>query len=639
MLLLAPPPASPLAAAAFPDHADARVLYYLPPALAVAEASAQAGGGPDLLLLRYRGEGSAAAGGLLRFRLVLADLDPAALAAATAAGWEPREVSFDAARFRLVLRASLPGEADHSVDQAGDWKPAETAGRELAAPAAGLSAHEAELLANLLAGDGRNVLEVEAEMLYRGLVPGLPWLATADTAALRAALAGLLPDGPARADQVAAAFLSLPDPGPLAWRPLDANPGGSAPARDALLAETAARALETAALFRAGAADPAPSPWEPRTYRLVPAAAGEPASLAWDLAVPRQEARRHALSWSITGLLQGLDDEARRRVFPAVPDGSPFAAFDVHVVNQLPLDPAYLRKLAVDVRAPGPAGVPETHSFVFAEGGTSVARFASFHPAIGPLSLDVRLTATLAPAGGAGWPRVLSRNWTPGTGEPFVTVDRRAAGIDFVRVEAEPEVFARASAIDVAILPATAGSDAAPTAALASLTLIQASPAAWVALPGIDPESPLTARAVAHPPAGVEAEPLALFAGPLADRALRLAAWQLEVLAPERVAIVLPAETAARFPYVAVTVSAGEGAPEAVHTLDAGTPWTWSFFRASVFAPVRFRYRLDYVALDGDGRPLPIARTAWTDAAGTALTVAPPIPTPAVDPTPAPAQI
>ncbi|HSF43246.1 MAG TPA: hypothetical protein VLT87_25825 [Thermoanaerobaculia bacterium] len=579
---------------AFPDHLEERVLHVLPAAL---RAVATPDGDPDFFVLRYHGDFATASGGLLHLRL---ELEPPPVSGED--GREIRQVGFDGGRFRLVLRSLLEGDDA----EAGDWHPVSLAGREVAAPAVGLTPQEAQILETLLA-DGRSVVEVEVELGYRGLVPGMPWLVTADAAALAAQLAALLPAAPVRADGVVAAFLSLSagDAAPLRWRPL--ADGAEEPSRDAILAETALRALDR--LF-------VREPDEEPLYRLREDAAAGAATISWDLAPPRQERRRHTLSWSVSELHARLTDEAaRRRVFPVVTQVSPFAAVDVHVLNQVPFDPGYLRKVVVDVRYTGEAGVPEFRSFVF-DGGPDVARFSTFYPAASiPFTLDYRLTATLAPPNGTGWPVVQKGGWIRAAGL-VVEASRRTLGLDFVRLEAEPAVFEKAAAVDITL------TDGPETPPLALLSLTAARPGVWVALPGQDPAAPLAARAEARALAD-GLPPCLLREGPLAGRELKVSAYQLEVLEPDRITIELDPEAAPRFAYVAVTVAPLGGEPR-MHTLNPGEPWVWSFFRSSVFDPIRFRYRLDYVAFGADHATRPLASTDWSVAEGSALLVRPP---------------
>ena len=194
----------------FPDHRDSRVLHYLPAEVGLAT---EPSGEPDFLLLRYRGDSSGAAGGLLRWRLELAPPPPFWSTAAEAAGWRPRAVAFDEGRFRFRLRSLV----EAARDEAGDWHSITAAGHELAATSVGLTPRETQFLQLLLEAGG-SVVEVELELSYRGLVPGIPWLATAQTAALKTYLAALLPPAAVREDEVVAAFLSLPTPTGRCWR-------------------------------------------------------------------------------------------------------------------------------------------------------------------------------------------------------------------------------------------------------------------------------------------------------------------------------------------------------------------------------------------------------------------------------------
>jgi hypothetical protein len=56
----------------------------------------------------------------------------------------------------------------------------------------------------------------------------------------------------------------------------------------------------------------------------------------------------------------------------------------------------------------------------------------------------------------------------------------------------------------------------------------------------------------------------------------------------------------------------------------------WNFFRNSVFEAVRYRYQLEYVAVDANGQTLPAVTTDWIETGETALTVRPTLAEPEV---------
>jgi hypothetical protein len=588
---------------AFADHLDAGVLHRLPDGLELARTPA---GDPDFLLLRYRGD-LEVTGGLLRLGLALRPPPSAAVVVAEAAGLRLRPVAFDQGRLRLRLRSpALAGP-----EPPGGWQPVVFHGDELAVPAVGLTAHEAQLLHRLLL-EGVGAVEVEVELGYQGLVQGRPWLIGAATAALKERLGALLPPEPARADQVAAAFGSLAAAadGVVWWRPLEPDATPATP--EELLAEAGRRAVDRPFLFEPErSADQAPR------YRLLPATAGDPPTVALDLEPPRLERRRHQLGWSVSELYAEFDDPAsRQRYFPVASQAGPFDSVDVLVVGLVPFDPRYLRKVAVDLRWNGPSGLSEFHRVVL-DADTPNARFTAVYPAVaGAFALEYRLEATLAAPAGGGWPQVVRRPYAPATG-PVVEVGRRALGVDAVRVEAEAAVFQRAAAVQVAIGRDPAG------APLTRQTLTGDDSGAWVACPGVSPEDELfvCADATAPDPAMPTHR---LRDGPVADRQVRITAAELEVLAPETVTISLHPEWVGRFGYVGVALQPPAGT-ERYRTLAFDEPVTVPMFRASVFEPLRYRYRVDYVALDAGGDPLPLTSTDWRDAEGTALVLDPPI--------------
>lgn len=592
-------PTDTLPAGAFADHREAALAHCLAGGLTVAR---RADGWPELLLLRLRsGDGAADAAGTLTLRLALLPPAPELAAALEARGLRAAPVSYERARYRLRLRAPL----DAGDAQTGVWRLAALASGALAATAVHLTPQEDELLRVLLA-DGAGALEVEADLRYTGLGPAAPWLVSAATQPLAAHLAAHLGDAPASADAVAAALLSMPAASPLLrWEALE--PG--APAVDeTLLVELSRHMLGTLL-----APVPADDPFAPQMYALRPLAE-LPAVLSWDLLVPRRVERSHLLYWSSAELAADLaKPEASARIFPVAPDLDIFGRRDVLAVNYLPTDPAGLREVRVDARSLGAGGVPEYRNLRFS-GAAEVASFSVTYAATAGFQLDYRVTCVLAPPNGAGWPVLLKGDFRPADGA-VIAVD--AAGVELARAEAEPLAFERCAAVDVEVC-----ADGAPAA---SLRLTPERPRAWAALTGSASGASLTARCTAHPPAGMDAPPLALAERPLSDRVARVAAAELEVIEPDTVTISVAADCPP-CAYLGVELASADGPAPAEGkrlTLEPGVPRTWRVFRASVFAPPRFRYRLHYVALDAEGRTLPLASTEWREGEGQALVVRP----------------
>ncbi len=615
MLRFGPPPTDlngrPLLAdeTLFADHLDAAVVYRLPSALDILTTP---GDEPDFFLLRYHGDSAEAQGGLLRFCLGFRPLDESRRQVVQTAGYALREVNFSAARFRLRLRSHLAG----SPDETGNWHPA-TVGRELAAPVVSLTPRETQLLEALLA-EAANVVEVEVDLRYVGIVAGQPWLAMVDTAALFRFLSALLPADPVTADQVTSAFLSLPatDPGPISWRRLD--PAAGQPPVSALMPELAIRSIDR--LFEC---DPADNEFTVPHYRLRAPTATDPPSRSWDLLTARQQTRSLTLTWSVSSLVQSLNtSEQRRKLFPIVSQVSPFAQVDLHVINRVPYDSHFLRKVVVDLRYRGPSGVPEFRSFTF-DGTTDLQSISVFFMAMSAdLDLASRFTTTLAPPSAGGWPVIRQGPFTSVVGT-VVEVNRAALGMDFVRLEASPEVFDRAASIEAALYAADPGPDCAelPTP-MARFTLTAACQAAWVALTDYDPAADLYVCATARCLADPQLPPHVLRCDQVAERRIRVAAYQLEVLDPERITIELDSHVGSRFALVQVTLAAPSG-DQQTFSLKPGQPVLWSFFRNSVFDPVLYRYRLDCVPIDAQGHTRPQISGDWVEARQSRLFVQP----------------
>lgn len=596
----------------FPDHLNSQTLYYLPAAL---ELLSTADGDPDFFLLRYHGDFTQSKGGWLRFRLGFSPVSESLEQSSSAAGWSLQMVYFQEGRFRLRLRSLQEGKPDDLTD----WRSIVPAGRELVAPLLSLTPRETQFLESLLE-DSISAVEVEVELHYAGLVPGLPWLVSADLIALRQFLAASLPEEESQADQVIAAFLSLPqgDANPLTFQSLEQ--GAILPDHETLFTETALRSLTT--LF-----EPRPQidNFAPTTYRLRPPAPTDPLSLSWDLWPPRQETRTETINWSIRSLLESLDTpEKVRKIFPSVSDVSPFAEVEVHVINRVPYDPNHLREVIVDLRYTGPGGVQKHRSFTFNGQQERQAFKTSYLVAAGGFQLAARFTTVLSPPNGIGWPIVRTGEYTPVEGF-VVEINRAALGIDFVRVEAEPGVFVKADSVEVAILandPAILLSE--PLGPLAHINLTVDQPAAWIALPDINPTDDLYAQVIAQAHNPAEVPTVDLQQGLLASRQVHVAAYQLEALDPDRISFTLDSALTGLYAFVQITVASLNG-NERTFTLRTDQPVLWNHFRDSIFSPLRYRYCLHYVAINEQGHSTPMVSTEWLETNETSLLVRPPL--------------
>ena len=627
MLLLSSLKDSPLPQmVTFPDHLDTHALYYLPADVVLAETTT---GEKDFFLLRYHGDFTTTAGGLLHLRLALKPLAEAQLTATK--GWQVHPVSFQVGQFRLRLKSMHGG----ATDQHSDWHEVTLVGRDIVTSATSLTPHETQALSTLLE-EGASVVEVEVDLRYRGLVSGLPWLVTAHTDTLKTQLASLLGKDPVRPDQIIAAFLSLPasdgQNGVLSWRALEA--GAAESTRETLMTEVALRSLDVFFQREAGG-----SALDVPRYRLRPLVSDDPITFSWDLQTYRQEERRLTYTWSVSELYRTLTNAAeRQKFFPAITQVSPFGEAHIYVTNSLPISPDALRSLQVDLRFPGPTGVLEEHSLTFKE-NTALQQLSTIYPAITEtFQVEYRITAIIAALQG-GWPRVWIRDFAVAT-SPLIEISRKVVGIDFVRVEVEAQTFAKAASLDLSILTATeekvtpgnntAAQPSTPVP-LARLTLTAARSSAWIALPGNDPESALRVLCTAYSLEGT----YSLLNGPLIDRRVEIYAYQMEPQEPDYVTLLLDAETASHFAYVGVSL-APTTAPESdegkLYTLHPDEPRKWPFFRPSVFAPLRFRYRITYVAYDASGNTLPMTATDWSVMEGTLLNVRPPVSSSGIQP-------
>jgi hypothetical protein len=589
----------------FGDHAVEQLAYAAPPGIGPATGP---DGEPEFLLLRYRTD--SAGGGLLRLGMAWTPLTIDDIDAAAAAGWTLQPIPLDAVRARLVRRLPIGG----SADAIGPWVAGTIGGGGAAVLHIGMSPHDVELVRQLLE-ERTDLLDVDVEGTYHGLVEGLPWLVTAPRDALDSVLRATLADRTVTADEVDAAFLSLPQGPDGVLRATPLAVGATPVAPEVLAVEAARRALDV--LF-----DPAgPNDEGANLYRLAPLVPhADPVAL--DLLPPRQSGGTVAASWSVTALYDTLDDAARDRLFPSVLAVEPFVSLHVPVVCDVPFDPRFLTRLQCDVRHTGATGVPEFTSLRFPEGGAVQTVEVTYPSNVAALDLAFRVQTTLAPPSGAGWPVVDTGEYVAIT-SPMIEIDRDAAGLDFVFAEADDDVFALAPTVRV-----TVGTAAALDTAHVDLSA--ARPKAWVALRGVATTDALTAAVDAVAPDS--ATPAArLWAEPVAGRRVAVYEPQLNALLAQVVTVTLDPAAAAGFAYVAVTLDAAAGGTT-TRTIQPDAPISVSIRRASLFEPARFRYRLDLVPIDDDGQTLPLYSTDWTDAEGTSLVLSPVRPTP--DPTP-----
>lgn len=594
----------------FKDHIDAGIRYTLPRAVTVAESSS---GIPDFFLLRYAGDFATERGGILRGTLALLYDEPETPESVTDAevetaegfdGEEPtapiqaRPVPFMAGYSRLRLRPF--GEDDV---QTGQWHKIDALEQSRLSMLAYLDTSEAQILRNLLS-EGSEVVSMELYLVFRGLVAGIPWLVRADTLQLNTHLQSVLGEAPATADQVIAAFLSLPEEW-LSWRFLG-NPGDEAEnlPNETLRTRAALHALDH--LF-----EPVERPdyRTPLHYRYIPRDHELSPDVSLALFNYRQDERAFSIDWSISDLFDRLAPEEQGKLFPTVTQVSPFSRVRIHVMNSLPFDPAFLTGVTVEVRHIGAQGIFENRSFRFAAGDEQVASFSTFHPALtGSLDLQYRITAILAPPSPAEWPRVVQRDFTASDG-PVIDVSRQAAGIAFVHCSADVAVFSSAGAVDITL--ASPETDEP----LAGVRLTEDMPAAWIALPDINPETALHVTCHAHPPAGLDAEPLTIRDELLTGREVNVHAYQLEVLDADEITVTLDEQASEQYPFVAFEMTPEKDSDEGIlRSLDPGRTYTWHLHRASVFTPLLYRYRLHVVERNGDTGTKPMVLTPWFEA-------------------------
>ena len=606
MLVLPALAPSPVAgSAAYADRDDPHLAWILPAGVSIERGF---NGVPDFTLLRYRNESGTGGGGVLRVRLGWSPVAAQAVADATTGGWRVAPVPLTSVRSRVVRRVVVGGDAQ----AIGPWTRVMTGGEELAVVRLDLNAQEAQLVTDLLA-ERTDLVDVDVEATYAVVVPGLPWLVTADRVALHDALASLLGTGAVTRTQILAAFTSLPaGTGPL-LRATPQHDGAVAPDAVTLATEVGARAIDV--LFAN-----APSSSEPAWTLLPPVATAEP--VAFDLLVPRQDSATFAASWSMSESWASMDPSVRTLAMPAVTAPEPFESVTIPVVCDLPFDSQFLTAVQCDVRTTGADGTAEYRSFHFPEGG-NVQRFTAIYPAMTThLDLAFEVRATVAAPSGTGWPAIVERPYAPLV-NPFVDVDRAACGIDFVRVDAEPTAFGLASSLLVTVTAA----DAPVTAAHAPVTaaLSSSRPGSWMALVDTSSSDELTVTIDAVPPPGAaSAGAVRILGRAVSDRLVHITPADLEPN-PEDIVVTLDPATTANFAYVAITIEPPTG-PPVTRTLTPPHDEHVSIRRASIFDSLHYRYQLSLVAYDSGRHTLPLVTDDWVEAAVAHLVLAPTTP-------------
>lgn len=603
----------------FKDHLDSGIRYRLPHAIALTETHS---GAPDFFLLRYAGDFTSVRGGILRSGLeLLYDFT------------EPGDITLNDGNGNVEAEADITDVADRAVTfrpvpfitgysrlrlrpfgsddfQTGQWHKIDALEQGNLNVLAYLDMNEAQILHSLLS-DGSDVVSMEVYLVYRGLVAGIPWIVRFDTELLNAHIQAALGEDPATSGHIVAAFKSLPESG-LSWHFVGdaAINTGEVPV-DTIRTEAALHGLNH--LFQ-----PVDRPdylTTPR-YRYVPPDSTLAPDYSYTLFNYRQEERAHIVNWSITGLFERLTPEEREKLFPTVSQVSPFARVRVHIINSLPFDPAFLTSVTVETRNIGARGIFENRSFQFTAGDEQVAGFSTFQPVLtNDLELQYRITAILAPPTLDEWPVVIQRDFVA-VEHTVIDVNRETAGIDFVHLSADADVFSIAGAVEIVLKQP--GSDGP----LAAVKLTRETRISWVALPDITPETDLQITCRVQPPADVSEEPITLRDGPLIGREFAVHTYQLERLDPDVITVKLDAQASVRYPFVAFEVQNRDDSDEGIlRTLEPGRESTWRIFRPGIFAPLFYRYRLHLVARDENGGTLPMVVTQWFDASANRLTL------------------
>jgi hypothetical protein len=526
----------------YPDDANPAVRYRLPASL---RPLPDTDGIPQAVVSRSPD------GGLLHLRLgaVWPELASA-----------ERPVSFDAGRFRLLLQTTASGET-------GQWRPTPIVGDAVVERSLSLSPVEVAIARHLGARTG-DLVDVEVELSIRGLAPTFPWLASVTSEALRPRIEALLGPAPATWEVVESAFLGLAED-TFAWYPLKA--GAIRPPIDQALRAIAHHLASTLLTST-------PAGW---------VMAGDlPARLDVSLDVARVEKQWVGLRWSFSEFLASQADPGRHLVDIAVP--VPFAAAEVSVVNDLPLAPAGIRSIAIEIRTGGPTGLVP-HEFL--PGQPAAVRLRFVRETFEDLQLQWSARCTMMTAGG---PAVTTTGFRP-SGQ---LIELNAATLKLValRFAAESEVFDHVASLEITIGTRT-------------LTLTRASREAWA----VGRQPPAAATVTAVLPEGGRQSLGAMSIGPLG---MIVDAAALGIGETARVVVRPPADLERRAAYLAVQV---EGHPW--RTLDPGAEVTVPIRRENRFQPPRLRYRTRQVAREAGAATKVMAESAWRDGLGEVVVV------------------
>ncbi|MEM8849119.1 MAG: hypothetical protein AAGE03_03705 [Pseudomonadota bacterium] len=521
---------------------------------------AMAGGVPDVTLALH-GDGVGGGGALLsaRLRLLLSQSAPFRRVAA------PLD-----ARVRLISRVA--GLA------LGGWADAYPDGEDALRIGLAFDRAAGEIVRRLTL-EQTEVVELTVAFDVAGLAPGRPWRAELAGAELIEFLDTAMADAEADdADAQARAFLMVPD------HLVRFMGRGDGTARSDLLAELWPRVRP---LLTRG--------------RDTLIAAEDVGPLGVDLSQPRVVRVPRRATWSLTDFATDLSEAGRARHFPALREIAPFADAEITVLNEIPLSDGQAMAVTVDVRAPGPAGVPEDTRVSFGPDDAPLAVVPVRFPAIGrPLEVESRLRLSLAPSGGGfpvSWPT--ARSFEPAADPRLIRIDKSRAQLAMVRLQAGGGLFDLCGAVR-ARLDHDGGESVA--------TIDAATPETWIALPGHGADGAYGLTLELEPPEGVQADAVVLRNGPETARTLLVTRFDASVRAPDRVAVRIGGDA---IPFAVVDLRGPENAPVRTHVIRPNETVEIAIWRSNLFAPLAFEWRAAVVRLDAQGQPSPITQGDW----------------------------
>ena len=282
-------------------------------------------------------------------------------------------------------------------------------------------------------------------------------------------------------------------------------------------------------------------------------------------------------------------------------------------MNGIPLDPEHAVRVRLDLTFTGRGGTEETATVEFRPGDPPLKSVSTVYPALThPFRVASRLRLMIASPGGQGFPTL----WPPAAAfEPApnplaIDLSPARAGVDLVELRALEGVFALCGAVVCTVR-------GGERETLARLTA--AKPHAWAILPGRIAAAPLTFRLEAEPLAAGTGTRVVIREAAVEDGRVLVSPIDVSVVEPDRVVARLVGE---RIVFAVVELRPVGSDQVRSQVLRPGELVEFAVWRADIFQPLAFDWRVSAVRRDADGGTLPIETGAWARAAERELEIA-----------------